>query len=51
MSVEYNFGMAEKIHVRIDDYNATVDYPFTFKKFQEVIMDDDGHKGVVDSCS
>jgi hypothetical protein len=43
---EYNSGMAEKKRIRIDDYNATIgDFPF--KKYAEVIFDDDGNKGTV----
>ncbi len=40
-------GIAEKKRVRIDDYNATIDHDFPFKKYEEVIFDGDGHKGTV----
>ena len=39
--------MAEKKHVKIDDYNATVDHDFPFKKHEQVIMDEDGNTGTV----
>ena len=39
--------MAEKKHVKIDDYNATVDHDFPFKKYEQVIMDEDGNTGTV----
>lgn len=39
--------MAEKKHVKIDDYNATIDYDFPFKKYEQVLINDDGHTGTV----
>ncbi len=39
--------MTEKKHVKIDDYNATIDYPFPFKKYEQVTIDKDGQTGTV----
>jgi hypothetical protein len=39
--------MAEKKHVKIDDYNARTDYDFPFAKYAQVIMDKDGNEGTV----
>jgi hypothetical protein len=35
--------MVEKKRVRIDDYNATIEHDFPFKKYEQVIIDDDGN--------
>ena len=39
--------MAEKKHVKIDDYNARAEYDFPFPKYAQVIMDQDGQDGTV----
>lgn len=39
--------MADKKRVKIDDYNATVEHNFPFKKYAQVIFDDDGNTGTV----
>ena len=39
--------MADKKRVRIDDYNATVDHDFPFKKHEQVIIDGDGNTGSI----
>ena len=39
--------MARKKRVKIDDYNATIEYDFPFDKDEQVIIDGDGNTGIV----
>lgn len=39
--------MTDKKHVKIDDYDPEIYELFPFKKYAQVIMDDDGLEGTV----
>lgn len=39
--------MPNEKRVKIDDYNADVYHDFPYKKYAQVVMDDDGNEGTV----